>query len=126
MAFTTACNHRMSGCLRGAWVVGASCAWVGESCGVLALGGVTDCCCVVEVGLVHRSLMTLSQAQQAPRAKVWCSGPMGPWLVQKRVPPGDRQSLGVAPRVGVCGSLRGVACSELMVVGTACAEVVTV
>ena len=68
MAFTTACIHRMSGCWRGAWVVGAGCAWVGESCGVLALGGVTDCCCVVGVGLAHRSHMTLSQAQHAPRA----------------------------------------------------------
>ena len=123
--FTTSCIHRISGYWGVAWVVGAGCTWAGGSCGVVALGGVTVCA-VEWVGLAHRSRMTLSQTRHAPGAMGWCSGPIGPWLVQKRVPPIDRQSLGVAPEVGVCGSVGGVVWSGLLVVGTGCCVIVGV
>ena len=42
------------------------------------------------------------------------------------MPPDERQSLGSTPSVAVCCSLEGVACSVLMVGGTAAADAVAV
>ena len=64
--------------------------------------------------------MTLSQALQKPGAMGRCSGPIGPWSVQKRVPSFVWRSVGAAPAAGACSSAGGVVWSGLLVVGTVC------